>query len=122
MELTDEKLRQVIKQVIAEECDPNRVQVSVSNHHIHLTEEDFKTLFPHGKMEAFKPLKQPGEYATANGLRLSALLVRLNTFGSLAHAVRILKLRLPVQKPSLLVLMHRFAFQVIWTAHLLLNL
>ncbi|WP_203650866.1 phosphate propanoyltransferase [Secundilactobacillus yichangensis] len=66
MELTDEKLRQVIKQVIAEECDPNRVQVSVSNHHIHLTKEDFKTLFPHGKMEAFKPLKQPGEYATAN--------------------------------------------------------
>ncbi len=66
MELTEEKLRQVIKQVIAEECDPNRVQVSVSNHHIHLTEADFKTLFPNGKMEAFKPLKQPGEYATAN--------------------------------------------------------
>lgn len=70
MELTEEKLRQIIKKVIQEqtgqESDPHRVQVSVSNHHIHLTEEDFQTLFPGQKMTPFKPLKQPKEFASTS--------------------------------------------------------
>lgn len=68
MELTEENLRKIIHQVIQEQLgasnDPNAIPIGVSNHHIHLTQEDFDKLFPGQQMEKFKQLKQPGEYAT----------------------------------------------------------
>ncbi len=68
MELTEENLRLIIRQVIQEQMgtkkDPNAIPIGVSNHHIHLSEADFQRLFPGQKMEKFKQLKQPGEYAT----------------------------------------------------------
>ncbi|WP_283678455.1 phosphate propanoyltransferase [Lentilactobacillus sp. Marseille-Q4993] len=64
MELTEENLRQIIRQVLQENSDPNRIPIGVSNHHIHLTKEDFHTLFPGQEMEVFKPLKQPNEFAS----------------------------------------------------------
>ncbi|AYM02404.1 phosphate propanoyltransferase [Levilactobacillus yiduensis] len=57
-------LREIIHRIIKEEMDPNRIPIGVSNHHIHLTEEDYNILFPNQKMTVFKPLKQPNEFAS----------------------------------------------------------
>ncbi|MHA5130689.1 phosphate propanoyltransferase [Oenococcus oeni] len=62
--MSEEELRQIIRQVIQEQSDPNRVPIGVSNHHIHLTETDFKVLFPNQKLTVRKQLKQPGEFAS----------------------------------------------------------
>lgn len=67
MELTEENLRSLIRQIVvassAEVADPNAIPIGISNHHIHLTQTDFDQLFPGQKMEKFKALKQPGEFA-----------------------------------------------------------
>jgi len=62
--MDETQLRDLIHRIIEEEMDPNRIPIGVSNHHIHLTEEDYHILFPHQKMEIFKPLKQPKEFAS----------------------------------------------------------
>lgn len=64
MEITEDKIRQIIRQVIDEQNDPYRIPIGVSNHHIHLTDEDYNTLFPNQKMTILKRLKQPEEFAT----------------------------------------------------------
>lgn len=64
MQISEEKIRMIVRQVLQEQTDPYRVPIGVSNHHIHLSDADFKMLFPNQEMKAFKPLKQPGEYAT----------------------------------------------------------
>lgn len=70
MELTEENLRSLVQQIV-QECtqkdapkDPDAIPIGISNHHIHLTQADFDCLFPGQKMEKFKQLKQPGEFAT----------------------------------------------------------
>lgn len=68
MELTEDNLRSLIRQIV-QECgetpqDPNAISIGISNHHIHLTQSDFDQLFPGQKMEKFKQLKQPGEFAS----------------------------------------------------------
>lgn len=40
------------------------VSVGVSNHHVHLTESDFKKLFDNKELEVVRYLKQPGEFAS----------------------------------------------------------
>jgi len=57
-------LREMIHRIIKEEMDPNRIPIGVSNHHIHLTKEDFNVLFPNQEMTVLKPLKQPKEFAS----------------------------------------------------------
>lgn len=57
-------LRELIQRVIKEELDPDRIPIGVSNHHIHLTQADFATLFPNQEMTVLKPLKQPNEFAS----------------------------------------------------------
>ncbi|GEO66906.1 phosphate propanoyltransferase [Levilactobacillus spicheri] len=62
--MDETQLREIIHRIVQEELDPNRIPIGVSNHHIHLTKEDYQTLFPHQPMEVFKPLKQPKEFAS----------------------------------------------------------
>lgn len=62
--MNEDQLRQTIRKIIEEELDPNRIRIGVSNHHIHLTDEDFETLFPEQEMTVFKPLYQHEEFAS----------------------------------------------------------
>lgn len=62
--MNEDQLRQMIRKIIEEEMDPNRIRIGVSNHHIHLTDEDFETLFPGQKMTVFKSLYQHEEFAS----------------------------------------------------------
>ncbi len=42
-----------------------KVMIGISNHHVHVTEDDFKILFgDDAKLEVIKELKQPGQYAS----------------------------------------------------------
>lgn len=41
-----------------------KVLLGISNRHVHLTEEDYKTLFGDEPLENIKDLVQPGEYAS----------------------------------------------------------
>lgn len=44
-----------------------RIQIGISNRHVHLTEEDFKILFGNDSiLENIKDLKQPGQYASGS--------------------------------------------------------
>ena len=43
--------------------NPNLVPIGVSNHHVHLTEEDFQKLFPGQKIEMLKKLRQHADFA-----------------------------------------------------------
>ena len=61
--MNESELRQLIKNIIAQETG-NVVPIGVSNHHVHLTEADFNTLFPGQEMTVKVPLKQPGEFAS----------------------------------------------------------
>lgn len=61
--MKEEELRTLIHKIIAEESQPV-IPIGVSNHHIHLTKEDFSVLFPGQEMTVKAPLKQPGEFAS----------------------------------------------------------
>ncbi|GEK27854.1 phosphate propanoyltransferase [Furfurilactobacillus siliginis] len=61
--MNDNELRALIKQIVEEETQPG-IPIGVSNHHIHLSEEDFETLFPGQKMTKFKNLRQPADFAS----------------------------------------------------------
>lgn len=41
-----------------------KVLLGISNRHVHLTEEDYKTLFNDAPLEKVKDLVQPGEFAS----------------------------------------------------------
>ncbi|KRK47244.1 phosphate propanoyltransferase [Secundilactobacillus kimchicus] len=62
--MNDEELRNIIKKIILEETQQNQIRIGVSNHHIHLTDADFKVLFPGQEMTVFKPLYQHNEFAS----------------------------------------------------------
>lgn len=60
------------------------INIGVSNHHVHLTEEDFKILFGEdSKLEVVSYLNQPGEFA-------SNCVVALKTEKSTIEGVRVL--------------------------------
>ncbi|KRL56131.1 phosphate propanoyltransferase [Furfurilactobacillus rossiae] len=61
--MTDSELRELVKQIVQEETQPG-IPIGVSNHHVHLSEEDFAQLFPGQKMTKFHNLKQPADFAT----------------------------------------------------------
>ncbi len=71
MDLTPEKIAELVKQVINEintptPCEENsgEVPVGISNRHIHLSAEDLETLFGKGyELTPVKDLSQPGQYA-----------------------------------------------------------
>ncbi len=71
MDLTPEKIAELVKQVINEisaptPCEKNdgEVPVGISNRHIHLSTEDLETLFGKGyELTPIKDLSQPGQYA-----------------------------------------------------------
>ncbi|MDR1851534.1 MAG: propanediol utilization protein [Propionibacteriaceae bacterium] len=58
-----------IAKITAEVCrrieamDPTRVQIGVSNRHVHLSERDINILFGVDAFEVLKPVRQPGEFA-----------------------------------------------------------
>jgi len=60
-----EELKQLIKQVVLEHVmgQETQIPIGVSNRHLHLSEKDFKTLFPSEDLKVMKWLKQPGEFA-----------------------------------------------------------
>lgn len=62
--MNEDELRKIVRKIIVEETQQNQVRIGVSNHHIHLTDEDFNTLFPGQKMTSFKPLYQHNEFAS----------------------------------------------------------
>ena len=67
MQLTKELLEQVIKEVMddlqQESTDPRRVVIGVSNRHVHLSPEDFRTLFGYSEPNVRKYVRQVGEFA-----------------------------------------------------------
>lgn len=70
--MNDEQLRTTIRRIISEELnkDDGRIPIGVSNHHIHLSEEDFATLFPGQKFELYRQLKQPADFAAKQTVTL----------------------------------------------------
>ena len=63
------------------------VTVGISAHHIHLSKEDFNTLFPgQDDLTFFKELSQPGQYAAVEKLDV----VSLDPKGKVISGVRIL--------------------------------
>ena len=61
--MDEEHLRTLIRAIIKETLNPNLVPIGVSNHHVHLTEEDFQKLFPGQKIEMLKKLRQHADFA-----------------------------------------------------------
>ena len=47
-----------------------KVQVGVSNRHVHLTEEDYKILCGDKKIEMLKPINQPGMYVSKDSFTI----------------------------------------------------
>ncbi|WP_125707768.1 phosphate propanoyltransferase [Companilactobacillus zhongbaensis] len=70
--MNDEQLRTMIRRIISEELnnDDGAIDIGVSNHHIHLSEEDFATLFPGQKFELYRQLKQPADFAAKQTVTL----------------------------------------------------
>ncbi|GKT02919.1 phosphate propanoyltransferase [Furfurilactobacillus sp. WILCCON 0119] len=60
--MDENKLRALVKQIIEEETQPG-MPIGVSNHHVHLSKEDFARLFPGQEMTKFRDLKQPADFA-----------------------------------------------------------
>ena len=60
-----EALKQLVKQLVLAHMAEQKTQIpiGVSNRHLHLSEKDFKTLFPSEDLKVMKWLKQPGEFA-----------------------------------------------------------
>ena len=61
--MDEEHLRALIRTIVREALNPNLVPIGVSNHHVHLTEEDFQKLFPGQKIEMLKKLRQHADFA-----------------------------------------------------------
>lgn len=67
MHLTKELLEQVVREVMddlqQESSDPRRMIIGVSNRHVHLSPEDFHTLFGYSEPKVRKYVRQRGEFA-----------------------------------------------------------
>jgi len=63
--MNHEGLKQLIKQLIQTYVAEQETQIpiGVSNRHIHLSQQDFNSLFPGEALKMMKWLKQPGEFA-----------------------------------------------------------
>jgi phosphate propanoyltransferase len=62
--VNEEKLRELIRAIISEEnADNLAIPIGVSNHHIHLTPEDFAILFPGQEITMKSKLKQVADFA-----------------------------------------------------------
>lgn len=77
MEISNEKITEIIKQVIQEfkgndnNSNNNEVPIGVSNRHIHLCQEDLETLFGKGyTLTHLKDLSQPGQFACEETLTI----------------------------------------------------
>lgn len=69
--MDESQLRTIIRKIIDEELNGTpSIPVGVSNHHIHLTDEDFGRLFPGQKMTVFRQLKQPSDFASEQKVTL----------------------------------------------------
>lgn len=64
-------ITEVVKKVAAEEAKPDRVELGVSNKHMHLSAEHVEILFGKGhKLTPIKDLKQPGQFACQETVKL----------------------------------------------------
>lgn len=77
MEISNEKITEIIKQVIQEfkgndnNSNNKEVPIGVSNRHIHLCQEDLETLFGKGyTLTHLKDLSQPGQFACEETLTI----------------------------------------------------
>ncbi|NLE98179.1 MAG: phosphate propanoyltransferase [Propionibacterium sp.] len=63
---------QIAERVLARisEADPHRVIVGVSNRHVHLTDDDFSTLFGYSKPTVRRYVRQHGEFAAEETVTL----------------------------------------------------
>lgn len=60
-----------VKKLIAADNKPDQVVLGISNKHIHLTQKDIETLFGEGyQLTNIKDLKQPGQYAAAETVKV----------------------------------------------------
>lgn len=41
-----------------------KIQIGLSNHHVHLSSDDFKILFPNQEMENIRNINQPGQFVS----------------------------------------------------------
>lgn len=69
--LSKEELNHVISRVLKRIYKPVKVEVGVSNRHVHLSKADLETLFGEGyELTKFKDLKQPGFFAAKETVRI----------------------------------------------------
>lgn len=70
--MSDNIVEQVAKVVVDKifDADPSRVVVGISNRHVHLTDEDFKTLFGYDHPEVYKYVRQHGEFAAKESVTI----------------------------------------------------
>lgn len=76
--MKDESLALLVQELITRELqenskigENNKIPVSLSNRHAHLSEKDFKKLFgPEAILEPMKPLSQPGQFASRQTIDL----------------------------------------------------
>ncbi|QLL69151.1 phosphate propanoyltransferase [Lactobacillus sp. 3B(2020)] len=61
--MDEAQLKEIIRSIVKETLNPNLVPIGVSNHHVHLSEKDFQTLFPGQKLEVLKHLRQHADFA-----------------------------------------------------------
>lgn len=57
-------LQQKVREVLKNIKSIVKIPVGISNHHIHLTESDYKKLFPNEEIKIKRELNQPGEFAS----------------------------------------------------------
>lgn len=73
MILDAQLIAEVVSQVysrVQSLADPKRVVVGISNRHVHLSQEDVKTLFHVDDFTMYRQVRQPGEYAAEQQVRV----------------------------------------------------
>lgn len=62
--MEEKVLQQKVREVLKKIKTIVKIPVGISNHHIHLTESDYKKLFPNEEIKIKRELNQPGEFAS----------------------------------------------------------